>query len=268
MIKISIPATSSILGVGSSCLGMALQERFEILVHQDKNKQVLSENHIIYEAYKKTLNYIGVDYKDIYFEIVQAFTSADVYGCRSAYILAGCMAANMVAKNKINKYEILNIACTIDPFFTHIAPALFGGLCVTFMYEDKPVMIRYGVKRDWVFLCIVPDYVEAKSKKVKKTKVQEGQYCAIAKGIEIGNALIVKKAIGTVESSKIYDDVITMCKEQNAICTISEDEKGCFVMIQDLEVASAMKEELQKRYPSWSISLQTSTYDGAYTEEV
>lgn len=268
MIKISIPATSSILGVGSNCLGMALEERFEILAYEEKNTRALHKDHIIYEAFKKTLDYIGAEEKEMYFEIVNAFTFADVFGYESACVLAGCMVANMMMGNKINKYEIFQIAYSIDPLCTHIAPALFGGLCVTFLHDHKPVMIRYGVKRDWVFMCIVPDVVEVKRIEDCKQQVQEGQCCAVAKGIEIGNTLIVKKAMGNISFSKVYQKVITMCEMNNAICTISEDGKGCFVMLQDLETASIMKKELEKSYPSWLISLQTSTYDGAYMEEV
>lgn len=266
MIKISIPATSSILGVGSTCLAMALQERFEMYVHQGQSEH---SDDIMYEAFYKTLAYMGVSKMYVSFEVVKQFTSKDVFGCRSAHILAGCIAANVLHGNRLNKYEILNIACAMDPYAMHIAPALFGGLCVTFMYDEQPTMIRYGVKRDWVFLCIIPDENVEGIAKSQDEAVQMGQICALAKGIEIGNALVVKKAIGTPKVSDMYKDIVDTCAQYpNVICSVSEDQSGCFVFVQDIQFATTMKEQLEKQYPSWQISLQTSTYDGAYVEEV
>lgn len=279
MVKVSIPVTNADLGLGENCLGIALQERFEIVFQrrEDAKCSGVTENHMVYQAFLKGLSYVDEPVFGVDINIQKIFTTNPAFGCQAAYILGGLMAANMMSGNKMNKYEIFSLACSMQDNPAYFAPALFGGLCVTFYQDKAPNMIRYGVKRDWLFLCMIPDNNVQHKTRYSHPKLQQdkhsfvGACCAMAKGVEIGNALIVKKALSydTLGKDEMYQDIRAIC-EKDALTSliVSKDQSVLFAMTQNEEHATYMQEQIHKLYPTWQVSMLTSTYDGAYCEEV
>lgn len=91
----------------------------------------------------------------------------------------------------LNKYELFDLATQMEGHPDNIAPAIFGGLCVSFMEEGKPNMIRYGIKKDLLFVTLIPDYeVNTKAARESLTKsdelcgcyVSDGALCGFSKG--------------------------------------------------------------------------------------
>ncbi|MFR4219508.1 MAG: hypothetical protein ACLT16_18010 [[Clostridium] innocuum] len=109
----------------------------------------------------------------------------------------------------------------------NIAPAIFGGLCVSFMEEGKPNMIRYGVKRDLQFVTMTPDYeVSTKSARevlpnnmsYAQAVYQMGRCAALAKAIEIGNAMIMKRACTDQMQEPYRKELIPEYADVNKLC--------------------------------------------------
>ena len=54
-------------------------------------------------------------------------------GSSATCIVAGLAGANALVGSPLNKYELFDLATQMEGHPDNIAPAIFGGLCVSFM---------------------------------------------------------------------------------------------------------------------------------------
>ena len=292
MIKVRVPATSANLGVGYDCLGLALQEfatiTFEEIAQGVKitgcDDAYANENNLVYQAFCKGLSYLNKKVNGIHIHIDSPIPYARGLGSSAICIVAGLVGANALFHEPMNRYELFALATEMEGHPDNVAPAIFGGLCVSFMEDEKPNMIRFGVKRDMLFVAIIPDY-EVSTKKArevlpnnmsyKEAVYQMGRCTALAKAIEIGNGLIIQKACKDQmqepyrkELIPDYDAIYKLC-EQNEMYTMYISGSGSTMMAltQDMNNAESLAAAIQYSYPSWEVRILQSTYDGVRTEE-
>ena len=291
MIKVKVPATSANLGVGYDCLGIALddygvfyfEELEEGLIIEGCKEEYCNEDNLIYQAYLKGMQALGLKCSGLHIIVDSDIPSARGMGSSATCILAGLFAANALHQNKLNKYEIFDLATQMEHHPDNVAPALFGGLCVSFMEDCKPNMIRFGVKRDLHFVAMIPDYEvsTASARKVLPTSMsyedatyQMGRCCALAKAIEIGNGLIIKKANCDKMQEPYrkqlipdYDDVKAICEKEEMITMfISGSGSTLLALSQDEQACHNLIAHMRKKYPTWDLRLLHATYDGAFSE--
>lgn len=293
MIQVSVPATSANLGVGFDCLGLALEERAVIsfapceerLRITGCEKQFCTEENLVYQAFVKGCAWLKQKPSNVHIHIETRIPYARGLGSSAACIVAGLAGANAMCNGSMNKYELYQLAVQMEGHPDNIAPAIFGGLCASFRKGEEASMIRYGVKKDWRFVCILPDYaIDTKqarrllpsSMSYEDAIHQMGRCMALAKGIEIGNALIVKKACDDRMHEPYrktlineYEDVRRSCEENgmDAVC-ISGSGPAMLALTQEDMLADALCAQLKKRYPAWMIWKKTATYDGVLVKEV
>ncbi|MEG0469010.1 MAG: homoserine kinase [Longicatena sp.] len=175
MIKVKVPATSANLGVGYDCLGIALDDfayvTFELLdegvVITGCEEAYCNEDNLFYQAFLEGLRYMNKTVPGIHIHIVSNVPFARGMGSSATCIVAGIAGANALFQNPMNKYEIFDIATRMEGHPDNIAPAIFGGLCVSFMEGDTPNMIKYGIKKDMIMVTMIPDY-EVSTKKARE----------------------------------------------------------------------------------------------------
>lgn len=289
MINVRVPATSANLGVGYDCMGIALDEfasvSFEVIEEgvliTGCEEAYCNEENLIYQAFMMGLHYMKEAISGIHIHVDTVIPYARGLGSSATCIVAGIAGANALCKNRMNKYEMFALATRIEGHPDNIAPAIFGALCISFMDEGKPNMIKYGIKRDLLFITMIPDY-EVNTKEAREVLptsmyytdavYQMGRCAALAKAIEIGNPVIIKKAC-TDNMQEPYRK--KLIPEYHAVKKICEDAITMYIsgsgstmiaLTQDQEQAETITAKMSKQYPSWSIRILRATYDGVSCE--
>lgn len=235
MIKVRVPATSANLGVGYDCMGLALDDyatvTFEVIAHGLEilgcEEAYCNEDNLFYQAFLEGLKYMNETVPGIRITVDTDIPYARGLGSSATCIVAGLAGANALFQNRMNRYELFDLATRMEGHPDNIAPAIFGGLCVSFMEEGKPNMIRYGVKRDLQFVTMIPDYeVSTKSARevlpnnmsYAQAVYQMGRCAALAKAIEIGNAMIMKRACTDQMQEPYRKELIPEYADVNKLC--------------------------------------------------
>ncbi|MCH4285717.1 MULTISPECIES: homoserine kinase [Bacillota] len=291
MIKVQVPATSANLGPGYDCLGIALDEyctvSFEVIEEGLEitgcEAAYCNEDNLIYQAFLKGLEYLNEKVSGLRMHVETNIPYARGMGSSATCIVAGLTGANALFHHKMNKYEIFDLATQMEGHPDNVAPAIFGGLTVSFMDQGKPNMIRYGVKKDLIFVTMIPDF-EVSTKKAREVLpnqmsyaqavYQMGRTAALAKAIEIGNGLIISKACNDQMQEPYrkklipaYDEVKTLSKDCGALTMfISGSGSTMMALTQQEEVADDLIAQLKQRYPSWDYRKLHATYDGSSDE--
>ena len=183
MIKVQVPATSANLGPGYDCLGIALDEyctvSFDVI---DKGLEITgceaaycNEDNLIYQAFLKGLAYLNEHVSGLRMHVDTNIPYARGMGSSATCIVAGLTGANALFGHRMNKYEIFDLATQMEGHPDNVAPAIFGGLTVSFMDQEKPNMIRYGVKKDLIFVTMIPDF-EVSTKKAREVLPNQMSY--------------------------------------------------------------------------------------------
>lgn len=291
MIKVQVPATSANLGPGYDCLGIALDEyctvSFEVIEEGLEitgcEAAYCNADNLIYQAFLKGLDYLNEKVSGLRMHVETNIPYARGMGSSATCIVAGLTGANALFHHKMNKYEIFDLATQMEGHPDNVAPAIFGGLTVSFMDQGKPNMIRYGVKKDLIFVTMIPDF-EVSTKKAREVLpdqmsyaqavYQMGRTAALAKAIEIGNGLIISKACNDQMQEPYrkklipaYDEVKTLSKDCGALTMfISGSGSTMMALTQQEEVADDLIAQLKQRYPSWDYRKLHATYDGSSDE--
>lgn len=279
MIEVRVPATSANLGPGFDCMGLAVKAyatfRFEKIESGLRitgcDPKWQNESNLVYQGFVKTIEYmkesvpgvsITIDSKDV--------PEARGMGSSAVCIVAGAMAANAFFDNRLNKYEIFDICTQMEGHPDNVAPAIFGSLTVSFMDEGKPNMIRYLVNPDLRFCAMIPDYptLTEEARAVLPTQLsyqdaifQMGRCAALAKGLEIGNPLIIRKACKDKMHQpyrksliKEYDEVDAICKKHDVLSWyISGSGSTMMAIVEGDYQAEKLLKEIKDTYPSWSV---------------
>lgn len=291
MVKVSVPATSANLGVGYDCMGLALEERaevsFEII---EEGLEIIgcepaycNSDNLFYQAFLKGLDYLHEQVSGVRICVNTNIPYARGLGSSATCIVAGLAGANALFGNRMNRYELFDLATQMEGHPDNIAPSIFGGLCVSFMEEGKPNMIRYGVKRDLLFVTMIPDY-EVSTKEARKVLpttmsyaqaiYQMGRCAALAKALEIGNALILKKACTDQMQEPYrkvlipeYDAIHALCEDNDMITMfISGSGSTMMALTQEESAAKRLQQAVLQSYPKWDVRIMKASYDGVQSE--
>lgn len=166
MIEIRVPATSANIGPGFDCLGIALnlynryfiEEIKEGLIIEGCDKEFANENNLIYTSMKKCFRKVGYNYKGIKIKIEHDIPVSRGLGSSAACILGGIIGANEIAGRVLSKDEILQLATEIEGHPDNVAPALFGGMMVSLLEDNRVYHSRIEIAKGLKFLALIPDF--------------------------------------------------------------------------------------------------------------
>lgn len=294
MIEVRVPATSANLGPGFDCMGLALKTyatfQFEKIATgleiDGCQPKWQNEENLVYQGFLKTLTYMKKDPFPLRIHIdSQGVPEARGLGSSAVCIVAGAIAANAFFDNPLNKYEIFAICTEMEGHPDNVAPAIFGSLTVSFMEDEKPNMIRYLVNQDLRFCAIIPDYEtlteEARAVLPKQLSYQDaiyniGRCAALAKALEIGNPMIIKRACKDKMHEpyrksliKEYDEVQATCDKYDALaCYISGSGSTMIAICDQDKKADNLLSDIQTTYPTWTVMKLDVDLKGAIVKEV
>lgn len=166
MIKIKVPGTSANIGPGFDTLGLSLNLYNSFIFSEIPNgleitgcdESFSNEDNLIYKSMLKVFNRIGYLPKGIKIDIDSNIPISRGLGSSAACILGGAMGANYLAGAPLSKEEILEIATEIEGHPDNIAPALFGGLVVSIMEDNKVIYNKIDVSPGIKFVALIPDF--------------------------------------------------------------------------------------------------------------
>ncbi|MDR3543932.1 MAG: homoserine kinase [Desulfosporosinus sp.] len=146
MIRVKIPATSANLGPGFDCLGLALQLYNTITVETDRPFQIsltgsysdgipADESNLVWRTMCHFWDLIHYPIPTVALTFENLIPPARGLGSSSAAIVGGLVAANTLAGSPYTKYELLQIANSLEGHPDNVTPALYGGITLSIPTE-------------------------------------------------------------------------------------------------------------------------------------
>lgn len=169
MHKIVVPATTANIGPGFDCLGIALSLYNEIEVEEiseglvievegrDKEKIETNENNLVYQSMLRTFDKIGSYPKGLKIKQFNNIPISRGLGSSAACIVGGVMAANKLMNSPLSTEEMLELAVEIEGHPDNVAPALLGGVVVSYREEGKTTYVRFPVNQNLKFVVAIPE---------------------------------------------------------------------------------------------------------------
>lgn len=166
LVKVKVPATSANLGPGFDVAGLALTLyntfTFELidtgLEITGCPEQFCNEENMTYQSFKTAANHCGLDFKGVRIDCSGDVPYTRGLGSSSTCIVAGIVGA-FAFKDKVNaRQEILELATSIEGHPDNVAPAIFGGLTVSVMEENKVLTLNIPIKHEYRFVALIPPF--------------------------------------------------------------------------------------------------------------
>lgn len=198
MIKVVVPATSANCCIGFDCMGLAIDwvGTFSFM-HSEKlriegcPKEYQTKDNLVVQAFQKVCDELGKEMPSFHLKIDSTIPFARGLGSSATCIVAGLMGANAWFNDPLSKEDLLVLATKMEGHPDNVAPALFGGACVSKQFGKKVVSRQLPIK-EWGGLVIVPD-IKVATKKARTVLPQEVSF-EEAKD-QVANALLMEVAL-------------------------------------------------------------------------
>lgn len=165
-VTVRVPATTANLACGFDVLGCAysLYNTLSFTLSENLSfsgcpEEFQNEDNLAWIAFRAVYDAQGEAPPFVHIDI-----SADVPVCRglgssAALLCAGAAAANALGGFGLDKAELLAIVTPIEGHPDNLAPALFGGMVASLLYEGKVYYSAIEVNPSLRFAVCSPDYV-------------------------------------------------------------------------------------------------------------
>ena len=207
-IVVSVPATSANLGPGFDTLGIALDlynkfifkktTQFEFI---NVNEKYANENNLVVRSAVAAYKYMNCEVIPFSLEEIQNIPISRGLGSSATCIVAGIVAANYFAGNKLDKKDILKIATAIEGHPDNVAPAIYGGLISSFICDRDIEYTKYDISDNLNFTVAIPNFSlpTAKARAALPKKLSYGDIV-----YSLSRAINIPKAIETGDVKKLY----------------------------------------------------------------
>ncbi len=293
MIRIKVPATSANLGVGFDCMGLAVslysvidfepsEQKLEIYGCPEKFQNM---DNLVYRSFAKGCNYLGEDLPNVKISIKNAVPIARGLGSSSVCIVAGLKGASAWFNDAIPTEELVKLAVEMEGHPDNVTPAILGGLCVTFLDEQKqPVVTQYNVAKALNFVALIPDY-EINTSLARKvlpetmtyaTAIHQVSRCTVmTRALESGNDELIRQAcddwIHEPFRAKLIPDykrAKIISEELSGTMYISGSGSTMMAITSDDNSAEAIIRNAKKTFPAWQVEKLSVDLAGARSEVI
>lgn len=177
-VTVKVPATTSNIGPGFDCMGIALPIYNEITVEEavmpgsgikinliDYNEEPLDlnvptdKNNIVYKAIELLYGFIGQSANDLVITIKTGIPVARGLGSSASVIVGGLVAANELLGKPADLDVLISIATEVEGHPDNIAPAFLGGFVLSSLEEDGSVFYKkIDWPKEWKLTVFIPDF--------------------------------------------------------------------------------------------------------------
>lgn len=257
-VSVKVPATTANLGPGFDCLGLALPlynevtveetvmpgSGIEINIIEDSNTfDILSipkdENNIAYKAIELLYNFIGQSVSDIKITIKTNIPVARGLGSSASVIVGGLVAANELLGRPADEAVLLSIASEVEGHPDNVAPAIFGGFCLSCMENDGSVSYsKIDWPKDWKLTVLIPDYeldtsisrsVLPENISIKDAAFNIRKCAMLIDAVHRHDAEAMKKALKDKLHQPYREELIKGFKEINELLENKDNILGCVI---------------------------------------
>lgn len=155
MFKVIVPATSANVGPGFDAFGLAVTMYNTFVFREAKT---FKDNNLVYEAYKRTFDYLEEELKPISIQIKSDVPSTRGLGSSSTCVVAGIYAALYVINGDVDRDLALRIATDMEGHPDNVAPAIFGGFVMSLMDGDRIFHRNFELNERLQLLTVIPNF--------------------------------------------------------------------------------------------------------------
>lgn len=175
MVEVRVPASSANIGPGFDSFGIALSLYNTIRVSEtdkgltitaSENENVIpkDKNNLIYKSVIRAFDEAGYTAHGLKISQKSCIPMTRGLGSSSSCIVGGLVAGNILSGRKLTVQRIFELADEIEGHPDNVAPALFGGFCISCIDGGK--LYRKTIRPDGriKFVAMIPDYFVATKK--------------------------------------------------------------------------------------------------------
>lgn len=174
-----MPASTANMGTGFDSFGAALGLYNTISVKEIEAGLIIKnfgfdeyvasgENNLIYRAIMKVFDYVGYERRGLSIYQKSDIPKTRGLGSSSACIVGGMVAANHISGKKLDYKKILELATEMEGHPDNVAPALYGGFCISTKTEDGVYVKSIKPRSNMRYIAMIPEYfvVTRKSREI------------------------------------------------------------------------------------------------------
>ena len=169
MVEVRVPASSANIGPGYDSFGIALTLYNSIRVSEtDSGLYIrnlnpegyipLNEKNLVYRAIIRAFDEVGHSARGLKISQKSDIPMTRGLGSSSACIVGGLVAGNIISGRKLTSQRIFELANELEGHPDNVAPALFGGFCISCNDDDKLYRQTIRVSNKIKFVAMVPKY--------------------------------------------------------------------------------------------------------------
>ena len=164
-VTVRAPASTSNLGPGFDCLGLALSlysvftfETSGELIVEGCPEEFQNEDNLVLQGFRAVYKAAGETAPTVRLTINANVPVARGLGSSSTCITAGAAAANAFLGGRFSKDELFEICAEFEGHPDNAAPCVLGGLTASFAADGRFHTVPLAIHPDWKFAVVVPDY--------------------------------------------------------------------------------------------------------------
>lgn len=175
MVEVRVPASSANMGPGFDCFGIALSLYNTIRVSEtDSGLKIIDsgngefipqdKNNLIYRSVIRAFDEVGYSFRGLQISQNSCIPMTRGLGSSSSCIVGGLIAGNIISGRRLTPQRIFELADEIEGHPDNVAPALFGGFCIS--CRDGGKLYRKTIRPDGKikFVAMIPNYFVATKK--------------------------------------------------------------------------------------------------------
>lgn len=245
MIEVRVPASSANLGPGFDSFGIALSlyntikvgetEKGLYITNSDAFEYVpANKNNLIYRAVSRVFDEVGYNMRGLVINQKSDIPMTRGLGSSSACIVGGLIAGNIISGRHLTSQRLFELATEIEGHPDNVAPALFGGFCISCRDEQQLIRQTIRLKSDVKFVAMVPKYFISTKKSrglmPKEVLIEDAAFniahasgivCAFATGNYDALSFFCKDRLHQPYRAEVVldmDEVIKKSMENGAYC--------------------------------------------------
>jgi len=171
LVRVCVPASTSNLGPGFDCLGLALDlhlileasaagDGLRIEATGPEAAQIpVDSTNLVYASLSRVLRSAGKPSRGLSLRVTSDIPLGRGLGSSGAAILAGIVAGHLLAgQAEPDRDTVLREAFEIEGHPDNVAASLLGGLVACALEGDRVLSVRLPFPADLIVLLVVPEY--------------------------------------------------------------------------------------------------------------
>ena len=163
---VTVPASSSNLGPGFDCLGIAWK-LYDRIAFEEAGSLFISgceerfrgPDNLAYRSFSAAFAEKGLPVPGVWIDFLRSDVPVSRgLGSSGVLIAAGAAAANALGGLGLSREELLTLCTRLEGHPDNLAPSLFGGLTAAACEDGKAVSVRFPLHPSLRFLAVIPDF--------------------------------------------------------------------------------------------------------------